>query len=210
MDNWIKSLVKMGACKDALEWWGRYPSLKDAWQNCERGDWMLWLVGKLSGKSGSLARKKLVLAACQCARLSLKYVKKGEIRPLKAIETAEAWAREDEGVSLQDVRAADAAYAAYAAYAAAYAAYADAAAYAAYAAAAYAAYAAAAYAAYAAYADDAAAYAAYAAADDAAAYAAYADDAAAYARISVLKECADIVRKFYPEAPIIESEGNVK
>ena len=84
---------------------------------------MLWLLGRLSGKPESESRKKLVLAACQCARLALPYVKKGEARPLKAIETAEAWARGEAGITLGDVRkAAAAAYAAYAASAVAYAA----------------------------------------------------------------------------------------
>jgi acyl-CoA reductase-like NAD-dependent aldehyde dehydrogenase len=52
-------------------------------------------------------------------------------------------------------------------------------------------------AAYAAYAADAAADAAYAAYAAAAA----ADAAAAAARKSILKQCADIVRKYYPDAP---------
>ena len=70
---------------------------------------MLWLLGKLSGNPKSASRKKLVLVTCQCARLSLGYVKKGELRPLRAIEVAEAWARGGEGITLEDVR--NAAYA---------------------------------------------------------------------------------------------------
>jgi hypothetical protein len=177
MKTWIDKLEKVGACREALKWAKDYDSLEDAWQKCGRGDWMLWLAGKLSGNPDSKSRKKVVLAACQCARLALKYVKPGELRPLKAIETAEAWANGNPEVSLQDVRKAAAAadYAAAAAaadYAAAAAAYAAAAAAAAYADAAYA----------------------------AAAYAAAADAAYA-ARIKTLKECADIVRKYYPEPP---------
>jgi len=143
-------LKKLNACHDAVEWADQFKSMQEVWDNCERGDWMLWLLGKQAGKPGTESRKKLVLTACRCARLTLKYVPKGEKRPLKAIQTAEKYAKGIGDVSLQDVRdaayaAADAAYAAYtayAAYAAAYAAYA--AADAAYAAAdAYAAYAAA-------------------------------------------------------------------
>jgi len=144
----INYLKKLNACNDAVEWAKQFKSLQEAWDNCERGDWMLWLLGKQSGDPYSKSRKKLVLTACKCARLSLKHVPKGENRPLRAIQTAEKWARGDRDVSLQDVRsAADAADAVYAAgYAAGYAAYAaDAAdaADAAYAADAYAAYAAA-------------------------------------------------------------------
>ena len=35
----------------------------------------------------------VVMAACKCARLALKHVQKGEDRPLKAIQTAEAWCK---------------------------------------------------------------------------------------------------------------------
>ena len=192
MKNWTKPLRGMRACTDALEWCEGYKSLAEAWDECKRGDWMLWLLGKLSGESESPERKKVVLAACQCARLALPHVKAGELRPLKAIETAEAWARGEDNITLKDVRKA----AAYAADSVAYAASA------AYYAAAYAADAAAA-AASAASADDASAAAASAA--DAAYYAAYAntDTYAADARLLVLDKCADIVRKHYPVAPAL-------
>ncbi len=139
MKHWIKRLQEMSACREAMCWADNFDTIEMAWAACERGDWMLWLLGKCSGdSSGSDSRKKLVLTACECARLALPFVTKGETRPLKAIETAEAWARGD-GVSLEDVTKAAAA-----------------------------------------------AYAAYAAADDA-----------------ILKQCADIVRKYYPKAPRI-------
>lgn len=120
------------------------------------------------------------------------------MRPLKAIETAEAWARGDSDVSLDDVRkaAARAAYAAARAARAAYAAYAAArAAYAAADAATDAATDAADAATDAAYAADAAR----AAADAARA----ATDAAdAYARTRILAECADHVRAVIPLAVV--------
>lgn len=139
-------LIDLGACEDAVTFASQYPTIGEAWDACERGDWMLWLAAK----AGLCTREQLVLAACACARLALVHVPGGEDRPRIAIETAEAWA--DGRAAIDEVRAAaDAAYAAaaYADDAAAYAA-ADAAAYAAYAAAA-------------AYADDAAAVAAVAA-----------------------------------------------
>ena len=115
-------LKKMNACKDAVEWCEQFDSFQEAWQKCERGDWMLWLIGKQIKNIEE--RKKLVLCACKCARLSLKYVKKCENRPEEAIKKAEKWAKDF--ASLNDVRAAaDAAYAAaYAADAAVDAAYA--------------------------------------------------------------------------------------
>jgi len=124
-------LRKHGACMDAVEWLGMRRAPKAAWDACERGDWLLWIAARLGVK-----REIVVFAACQCARLALKYTK--DPRVLNCIETTEAWTRGK--ASIEDVRrdraAADAA-AADAAYAAADAAYAaDAAAYAAYAAAA--------------------------------------------------------------------------
>jgi len=138
---WIKKLLKLNPCSEAVEYARSYETLDAAWQDCARGDWMLWLIGKRD--TGETSRKRLVLAACACARTALQYIPDGENRPLIAIETAEKWARGEEGVTLDQVRiAANAANAGYAAYAAGYAAYAAyAAGYAAYAAG-YAAYAA--------------------------------------------------------------------
>jgi len=214
-EGFMDLLRGLGACWEAKEW-ADGKTLRESWNTCERGDWMLWLAARVGAD-----RKRLVLAACACARLSLKYVSPGEDRPRVAIETAEKWAHGE--ATIEEVKAAAAAYAA-AADAAAYAAdavnaagtYAAAAAYAAYAAdavnaagtyAAAAAYAAAAdaaaYAAYTAAADAAADAAAYAA--DAAGTAAYAADAAAYAaddagtaRTKTLRDCADILRTFFP------------
>lgn len=120
--HWSNELPQ-SACRDALEWAREQDSASSAWRDCQRGDWMLWLLGKWCGPPDSPSRKKLVLAACACARLALPHVKAGESRLLKAIETAEQWARSENTVKLQDVRIAaadadaaadDAAYAAHA------------------------------------------------------------------------------------------------
>ena len=121
--SWKENLEKLNPCKDAYEWAISQPSAATAWQSCRRGDWMLWLLGKQCRTAAQ--RRKLVLAACACARLSLPYVRSGETRPLRAIETAEDWANRKSGVTLEMVKAASAEYAAaYAAYAAEYVAYA--------------------------------------------------------------------------------------
>jgi len=159
-------LRAIDACYEAREW-AKDKTAREAWDTCDRSDWLLWWVAK----DKKNAKREIVKVACEIARLALPFVKAGEDRPRLAIEAAEAWADDPTEENLERVRRARA-YT----YAAAYAAYAaDAAADAAAAAAAYAAYAA-----YAA-ADAAAAAAAYAAADAAAAAAAYAADAAAYA-----------------------------
>ena len=158
-----KNLRKLLPCEEGLAYAESFSSLQEAWDKCARGDWMLWLLGRLSRKPNTASRKKLVLTSCACIRLSLKHVPAGEERPRRAIETAERWAR-NAGPTLQEV--------AYAAVNAAVNA--------------------------AAYAANSAATAAYFAANTAAAA-----TAAAVARQKTLKECADIVRSFYPKAPKI-------
>ena len=168
----VTPLEKLNACSEAVAWARTQPSRQIAWDKCERGDWMLWILDR-TRKRNSPTHRKLVLTACACARLSLKYVTKGERRPLIAIQTAERWAR---GLAtIQEVRMA------------AYAANAVAAGGGAAAAAAYAAV------------DADAAYAAVDAVAAAAAYAAV--DAAAAARANTLKRCAAIVRKYFPKPP---------
>ena len=77
------TLKRLHACKDARAW-ARGKTGATAWRTCRRGDWMLWLATQ-----AGVRRQDIVLAACACARLSLRYVLKGEKRPLTAIQTAE-------------------------------------------------------------------------------------------------------------------------
>ena len=174
-------LTGLGACFDAKTW-AKGKDLHTIWTTCDRGDWLLWIAGKMADKDGWPTRKQLVLAACACAETALKYVRPGQDQPRKAIETARAWVRGE--ASIEDVRRSAYAAADAAAYAANAADAPDAVAVASAASAAYAASAAAAY--------DAAAYAASAAA----AAAAY---DAADARAKALANLANVVRQELPE-----------
>jgi len=175
-------LQKMEACGPAIKWVGN-KTLYQAWRQCKRADWMLWLVAKMCQhpkrkKLGWPTHKQVVLAACDCAETSLIYVPNDEQRPANAIKTTRAWCRGR--ATIKEVKKAyDAAYAAAYAYAA-YAAYA------------YAAYAAA-------YADaaaaDAAAAYAYAAYAAAAAADAAAADADAAADAAIHKKMCKLIRK---------------
>ena len=100
----ISKILKFDPCEDAVLWLKEQSNFTQAWNDCQRGDWMLWLLSKLIRKQGSPNHRKLVLASCACARLSLKYVKKGEKRPLKAIQVAESWANGKVGVTLDDLK----------------------------------------------------------------------------------------------------------
>ncbi len=184
--NWTDTLPP-SACEDAVRWCKSQPDAATAWAKCKRADRMLWLVGKSKHD-----RKRLVLCACECVRRSLTYVKEGEERPHKAIELAQWWARDEDGITLDDVRRA--AHASSYASAAASAAASSASAHAASSYASYAAYAAAS--------SSASAHAA-SSAHAAAAYAAYAASAASAssARITELRLMADIVRAHFPAPP---------
>ena len=178
-------LAELGACPEAVKWAGR-KTHKKAWETCKRGEWLLWIAGRLD-----IDRKLFVLAACGCARTALKYVPDGEDRPRMAIETAEAWVRGE--ATIGQVRSAANAAASYAASHAADAApsAADAATYVAQAAADAATYAA--------QAADAASYAAsYAAASHAVYAASCAASYAAASYAAARKDMAAIVRKIIP------------
>jgi hypothetical protein len=176
-------------CSAAAAYAAEHTDPAEAWESCERGDWLLWLAAR-----AGVDRRDLVRASCAVARRALQHVPEGESRPRIAIETAEAWARREVTIAAVRGAAADAADAA-AAYASA-ATYASAAA----AAAAAAADAAAAYASAAADAAADAADAAYAAADAA--------DAADAARANSLRDAAAIVREYFPVHVILARLGS--
>ena len=164
-----EQLEDLSACEESVEWVGDR-DLKTAWEECARGDWMLWLAARLK-----VDRKLVALATCDCAETSLNFVRADEGRPAAALRIVRAWCAgeatldEVKGAAGAAADAADASYADAAASAAADAAYAAAA--------------------------DAAAYAAGAAAYAAGAAAGAADAAYAAARRLSLARSADIVRK---------------
>ena len=44
MKKHIKYLKSSGACKEAIDYADQYDYLQEAWDNCERGEWMMWLL----------------------------------------------------------------------------------------------------------------------------------------------------------------------
>jgi hypothetical protein len=93
-------LASRDTCQSAIDWLGDRDS-EQMWAECERPDWLLWWAAHV------VPRQELVLAACDCAELALRYVPKGEHRPRLAIETARRWAKGE--ATVKEVRAADAA-----------------------------------------------------------------------------------------------------
>jgi hypothetical protein len=168
-------LEKLNACSEAIEYVKTQKTVLASWQNCERGDWMLWLAKRLN-----VDDKKLTMTKAMCAK-QVEHLMKDQ-RSKDALQACFDYVNG----KITKRKLAAAAAAAATTYA-----------YAAYAAAAAAAYAAAGAAAYAAYA--AAGAAAYATTYAAAGAAAYATTYAAAARVNSLKKSADICREYLTE-----------
>ena len=43
----INELAELQPCHNGLEWARKQPSLKEAWNTCEKSDWMWWLASNL-------------------------------------------------------------------------------------------------------------------------------------------------------------------
>ena len=80
-------LETIGACAPAREWAGTHTA-KEAWEQAERADWLLWWAARTPANT----QADIVKAACACARTVLHLVGTGEERPRLAIEAAENWA----------------------------------------------------------------------------------------------------------------------
>jgi len=119
MSTLKRQLQALEACEEAVKWVGSrdFPT---AWKECERADWMLWLVGKMKGKKGWPTRQEIVLVTCDCAELVLPIFEKkypADKRVRNCIEVTRNWANGK--ATIEEVRSAS-----YAADADAYAAYA--------------------------------------------------------------------------------------
>jgi hypothetical protein len=114
-----EKLIELDACKPAREWVGDM-DFATAWETCERGDWMLWLI-----KEGNLCDlRTFTLAKAKCAE-TVKHLMRDK-RSLDALQAAFDFA-EGKINEKQLAEAAEAAWAAAAAEAAAWAAAAEAA-----------------------------------------------------------------------------------
>ena len=65
-------LRSLDACDEAIAWARPYGTDgATAWAECDNPEWMLWLLGKLSGEPGSPERRKLVGCCADIAALVL-------------------------------------------------------------------------------------------------------------------------------------------
>jgi len=73
-----EKIEELNACDDAVKWLQEQESYEQAWQDCVRGDWMLWLLDKKAGPVESQSSKDLALCRCEVAELSLPYAGKNK------------------------------------------------------------------------------------------------------------------------------------
>jgi len=59
-------LERLSACKEAVLFSAKFETPKEAWENCPRGDWMLWIASRLN-----VDKRLLTLAKGRCAETVL-------------------------------------------------------------------------------------------------------------------------------------------
>lgn len=74
-------LEKTGACKEAIFYVRTQKNYEEAWYNCSRGDWMLWIAAKLQ-----IDKRLLTLTKGKCAATVLRLMK--DKRSKKAVKAA--------------------------------------------------------------------------------------------------------------------------
>jgi len=90
MTDLDKLLLELEACEEARDWAKTQPDLSTAWANCQRPDWMLWLLAR-TGVAKDDSRYRLM--ACDFAESVLHLVPAGEDRARQAVEVARRYAR---------------------------------------------------------------------------------------------------------------------
>ena len=60
MSTWYRKLEAFGSWPEIIDYAKTKPSFAAAWRDCERGDWMIWILANIGTD-----RKKLVLAAME-------------------------------------------------------------------------------------------------------------------------------------------------
>jgi hypothetical protein len=71
--RFVAHLKRLDACQDAVDWVEEHGgTAAECWHDCARGDWMNWLL-VYDQKKFHITKRQLVGALAECARLSLKY-----------------------------------------------------------------------------------------------------------------------------------------
>lgn len=79
-------LKKHQACEPGLEWAKTQSDLYELWNNCHRGDWLLWLANELN-----VDKRKLMLCGALCAHTVVQFM--GDRASREAVRVAFLYAR---------------------------------------------------------------------------------------------------------------------
>ncbi len=79
-------LIQLNACEPAIEW-AKDKDLNTAWNTCERGDWMIWL---LTESPNEVTDQELRLIAVECCRSVQRLMT--DQRSINAVDVAERYA----------------------------------------------------------------------------------------------------------------------
>ena len=122
----------LNACPQAKEWASQFKTASEAWQKCERADWMLWMIEQDPKLAKRIGKGTVVGLAVKFAERALPEFEKkypDDKRPREAVSAAKRWIknptkknRDAANAAYAAAYAANAANAAKAAYAAANAA----------------------------------------------------------------------------------------
>ena len=77
----LYNIEKYSPCLEALAWYKTQPDSRTAWNNCPRGDWMLWIAQKMG-----VDERLLTLAKGYCAKTVMHLMK--DKRSRKAVDVA--------------------------------------------------------------------------------------------------------------------------
>ena len=78
------------ACSEAVKWAGNYKTMHEAWEKCERPDWMLWAAKRLNLFTKKQSVKlAIIFAERVLPKFEAKYPE--DKRPRRAIQAAKRW-----------------------------------------------------------------------------------------------------------------------
>jgi hypothetical protein len=83
--GFLDILKNKKSCFEAVKWVkeSKAETFAELWNECERADWMLWILARMAGKKEWPSKKTVVLCACDCAETALQFVPENENRPCK-------------------------------------------------------------------------------------------------------------------------------
>lgn len=85
-DKQDMEIKKYDPCSEAVDFREGFDTFQDAWENCPRGDWMLWIAQRVG-----VNKRKLTLAKALCAE-TVKHLMKDN-RSLNALKVAKRYGR---------------------------------------------------------------------------------------------------------------------